>query len=278
MVIKYILSKYAVLLIVFILSLYVINHTVEAYYYLYNDGNIIDNCLIYEGGGTIEYNYSKDNIKGGKWYHHMNSIGSAYFQKKSLFFELDIIIDDYNKKLIVAHDESEMVDILYLDEYFADFDNIDKRYFWLDVKNLNENNYLILLNILETMVNKYSLHRNHILIESTDYKVLDKIYRNINDSSEKYLLSWYYILDLSLNETLLTEKINQSSKAVSDYYFDFISSDIKYYRILNKVFQNKSKLYWYLGCGIERKYKRMLLYSYVLNNNSTYGFIIPACK
>lgn len=123
------------------------------------------------------------------------------------------------------------------------------------------------------------MHKSNIIIESGNLDALKLMFDIINVDKAIYNLSYYFpYIDLSNEDTLATS-INNIIKKIDGNYFDYVSSDIEYYKILEKVFPNKEKLLWYTGwCVIERKYKRMLLYNYVNKDKNTKIVLYPTCS
>ncbi len=284
MVEKNILNKIifiVAILLLMVFIIYVLNHTISAYKYIYKNYNVINNLseITYATNHTIIY----DDKIDGKWLHHINNIEQVKkFENKYESFELDILF--YNNDLYVAHDKTELHQNITLKDYLAIFDNLDNRKFWLDIKNMDNKNYSSILTILDDLVENINngggiLYKSNIIIESGNLEALKLMFGTINIYKARYNLSWYFpYLDLSHEDTLITT-INNLVKEIDGNYFDYVSSDIKYYKVLEKVFPNKEKLFWYTGgCVIERKYKRMLLYNYVNKDKNTKILLYPACS
>ena len=281
MVIKNIKNKYLILIIILLLILigYILNNTISAYLYILNDKNILNNIHINSNKTAqyAEYNYKTD----GKWLHHINNINDAkLFQDKSKAYELDVTFID--NALFISHDMSELNAGVTLQDYLAAFDNLNGRKFWFDLKNINTQNYKLFINLLNYAVentNNGLLKKSDIIVEISDLEILKLVYNMIKHDNTRYNLSWYFTgIDLS-DKNKAVSIINNYINQVDEYFFDYISSDIKYYKVIEKAFPNMKKLVWYTGgCIIERKYKRMLLYNYVSKNKNTAVTLYPLCK
>lgn len=281
MVIKNIKNKYLLFIILLLLIFigYILNNTISAYSYILNDKSILNNIHINANKTEqfAEYNYKTD----GKWLHYVNNIHDAkLFQNKSKAYELDVLLID--NELFISHDTSELNSNVTLHDYLSIFDNLNGRKFWFDLKNINIHNYASFINLLNSIIentNNGLLKKSDIIVEISDLEVLKLIYNMIKQDKVRYNLSWYFtgvdLSDTSMAVSIINNYINQ----VDEYFFDYVSSDIKYYKIIEKAFPNMKKLVWYTGgCIIERKYKRMLLYYYVSKNKNTAVTLYPLCK
>lgn len=105
------------------------------------------------------------------------------------------------------------------------------------------------------------------------------MYDLIKNDDERYNLSWYFpYIDLSDEQKIITT-VNGCLKEINGYFFDYVSSDAKYSEILEKIFPNRKKLFWYTGgCVIERKYKRMLIYHHINKSKNSEIALYPACR
>lgn len=278
MAVKNIQNKYIILfLLCIILIIYILNNTISAYKYIYNDNEVISR--LYENKSWTKNFILYNSEKDGKWLHHMNSADDVnHFQNKSKLFEVDILI--HNNDLYTAHDETELQNNITLKEYLLLFNNLNDRKFWFDIKNINTSNYMFLVKALNNVLENHQnglLEKSNIILEIGDLSVLKLVYDAVKNDTNRYRLSWYFPdIDLKTEEKAVSI-INKYAETDS-YFFDYISSDIKYYNILEKAFPNRKKLFWYTGgCIIERKYKRMLLYHYAGKNKNTEILLYPAC-
>lgn len=281
MVVKNIKNKYLLFIILLLLIFigYILNNTISAYRYILNDKSILNNIHINANKTEqyAEYSYKTD----GKWLHHMNNMNDAkLFQDKSKAYELDVLLID--NELFISHDTSELNSNVTLHDYLSIFDGLNGRKFWFDLKNINIQNYKLFIDLLNYAVentNNGLLKKSDIIVEISDLEVLRLIYNMIRQDNVRYNLSWYFTgVDLSDKNKAVTI-INNYINQVDEYFFDYVSSDIKYYKIIEKAFPNMKKLVWYTGgCIIERKYKRLLLYHYVADNKNTAVTLYPLCK
>ena len=102
-------------------------------------------------------------------------------------------------------------------------------------------------NVLENHQNGL-LEKSNIILEIGDLSVLKLVYDAVKNDTNRYRLSWYFPdIDLKTEEKAVSI-INKYAETDS-YFFDYISSDIKYYNILEKAFPNRKKtflVYWRL--------------------------------
>lgn len=270
--------KFLLFILLLVFLTYIINHTIIAYKYIYNDSKVINQLDINTSytENSIIFNSAKDF----KWLHHMNNVEVVNtFQDKSNFFELDVIIQ--NDDIYVAHDSLELNNSITLKDYLSIFTSLDNRMFWFDVKNIDISNYSIFLSKLNAILshtNNGLVNKSNIIIEIGNLDVLKLVYGTIKNEKIRYKLSWYFpYVDLTDRNKAISS-INNYLRHIDDYSFDYVSSDLMYYNILNKIFPNRKKLFWYTGgCVIERKYKRALLYYYAKRNSNIDILLYPAC-
>lgn len=187
--------------------------------------------------------------------------------------ETDIIYTDNG--LFLSHNEpidkgSITLDKLfeYLGQYYIkhDIQKQYQKYIWLDIKNITEDNYEIIINIIINEADKNQINRNKIIIESPKINFLPQF------SNYGLLTSYYFSPSFSNNKD--DEKIIASLKDnIENYYVDFISCNHKYFRFVNRLFPKKMKNYWYEGGSIQMKIRSVFI-KYFIFKEETSGILI----
>lgn len=106
------------------------------------------------------------NDSAGKyWKHRVNTIEDIKkYRTNYTGFELDVVYYPNENEFRVEH-ESNSSDRLLLVDYFDAFTDINRFYFWIDIKNLNEGNILKLTNKLVSILKAYNIE-NRTICES----------------------------------------------------------------------------------------------------------------
>jgi heptose-I-phosphate ethanolaminephosphotransferase len=108
----------------------------------------------------------KKNTESKKyWVHRVNSIGKLYDVAKSNpnGIELDIVYKDC--ELMVGHELSHLSGGT-LDEYMEHTGKLGIKNMWLDIKNINKDNFINVKAKLDALSNKYKYFKKHALIET----------------------------------------------------------------------------------------------------------------
>ena len=116
-----------------------------------------------------------DNYKHKLWLHRTNSLEKMQqFEDKYDNFEVDVVIRE-NGGLEVTHDHDVSHDI-WLKDFFRYVAGKDTR-LWIDLKNMNDENYEEALIKLQQMCEEYKIPRGNLIIESKDWENL-KYFKN----------------------------------------------------------------------------------------------------
>lgn len=134
--------------------------------------------------------------------------------------EIDIYFDMRQRKFKVTHDPPEKKIYPDLEEYFQRFK--DSTSYWLDLKNLNEENADAISEVLNQLSQKYDL-KNNLFVESSRANLL-----NILQKQEINCLYWVQFNRTSsvvkelklLYLKYLIAKYKFSGITTSDYYYD----------------------------------------------------------
>ena len=151
--------------------------------------------------------------------HRTNSPDRAHIYKKYYYsFEFDAIWDGEKSAIDIFH-WPERKSISFLLSDLLDITGIEK-YYWMDLKNLNENNYLDIIKYINTLTGiERKLNKKHLIIESKNAKALSQL------TQEKFLTS-YYLPDITPNKSCneispITDKIVNNIKTYSARYISF---------------------------------------------------------
>lgn len=163
------------------------------------------------------------------WLHRTNSLQKLEeLSFKYPGIEIDISYDENKLIFDVGHELENSIN-LSLEKMFEKLDK-DKKV-WLDLKNLTEENSLIVLEKLEKLIMNYSLKKSNFIIESPDYKSLKKF-------KEKGFYTSYYDKFIPKNKTkeeLKNWKENLIKIENGDYVcaFSFPNDLYPYYKEFN---------------------------------------------
>jgi hypothetical protein len=175
------------------------------------------------------------------WLHRVNSLERAKLMSgKYEGMELDITFDTLKNTFDVGHPPSPSIG-LTLDDYFSNIPSISTHAFWLDFKNLREDNKMKAFHKLVSLVNTYQI-KNRIIIESQNAGSLD-IFTNAG-----FYTSYYVpVFDIQIS----------SVEEIKKHYFEIINT-LKSTRVcalsasssqlgfLEKYFPDYDKLIWHL--------------------------------
>lgn len=266
--------KYFIVFIFISISLWIVIENIIGYLslYKYSDTLSYDKHSSIESPDDIQKTFSKPFIS----IHAVYSIAKLkkYFNKYKCF-ETDIVF--YENKFILSHDNYN-IDInknnyLYLDNIFANVNRMigggksDLKYIWLDIKNMDNENYLYILEMLINLTSKYNINKSYIIIESPYPALLQSF------SKKGFITSYYFepvfYADKEKNNLIIKNIIDILEK----YPVDFISCNVKYFSLVNTVFPNMHKNYWYSGSSIQMILRSLFIRQYILNQKTT-GILI----
>ncbi len=178
------------------------------------------------------------------WLHRVNSIERAeYFLHEYSGFEIDIYYDPARDIFNVDHDNRDFNTSLY--DMFACLSKKGEKSFWvwLDFKNLDKSNMDKALNRLEFLAMKFSVPRNHIIVESSSIEDLSVFHQ------ASYITSFYFIPPPK------EDFFNRMEKLRNRFYTSgvvAVSSDLKYHDLVEKAFPNVPWLFWDLKSYTKR--------------------------
>ena len=168
---------------------------------------------------NLHHFLSTTEIPDNIYVHAVNSPQRVLeYQQYYHNFELDVFIDSKNNALDIFHYPEESSDGFYFSDFLALLDGPLRMRFWLDVKNLNTDNWDILLSILGTLTDQFSLSKESFLIESKNNKSLAKI----NEAG--YATSFYLPTNFTVRDSCLPEDQHLNLvKGIQDHENTYIS-------------------------------------------------------
>lgn len=179
------------------------------------------------------------------WLHRANNINKAkHFQKKYAGLEIDITFVDSLKTFLVQHGGGLKEDnTATLEQWFNEIKKANKLGFWLDFKNLNDNNKNIALDELNRICSEREkeIKREKIIIESWSAKNLP-IFKKAGYKTSFYIPN--FNPEKSSDEDIKkhTEEIKN---VINSYNPTFISGYFYQYQFMRDSFPNKKILIWY---------------------------------
>lgn len=179
----------------------------------------------------------KDKI----WAHRVNSI-EKYDEAIKIYpgVEIDLVYNANNDFFDVNHPPVKSIN-LSLKAFLKSHLNIKKYSYWLDYKNLNEDNYFKSLETLNTVIKELNFNRNNIIVESTSPKLLKPFREN------GYKTSYYLPSNLLKLESIdFQRRIKIITNNLQKVRVDYLSTDSNQYEIVKKHFPNYNILTWNL--------------------------------
>lgn len=199
------------------------------------------------------------------WVHRVNSTQRAgIMQNKYTGMEMDVIYDEENSRYYVSHDPVPE-QYIQLDEILHTIQNPQNHLFWLDFKNLSENNCRDALNSLLELTQKYNLNTNNIIVESPNPYYL-------SDFTDSGFRTSYYIPRFNpyrSSQDFMLNKIQKIDSVLSISNVNYLSGEHNLYQFLKFYYPESKILLWYLPENILSPYVRRKL-----NHDSTVDVIL----
>jgi len=178
------------------------------------------------------------------WLHRTNSIKRAKIMaEKYKGFEMDIIWEADSAYFYVAHDPDPEI-YLPLSQMFDNIENIQERYFWLDFKNLDEENADVALEYLLKLTDKHNMNRKHVIVESMDSYSLSA-FTSAGFTTSFYLPIWDFNPYVASDKEIIDYAKNIDAR-LRESNVNYISGDHLSYRFIKKYFPDSQMLLWYL--------------------------------
>ncbi len=203
------------------------------------------------------------------WAHRVNSIEKK--QEVSKLFsgiELDIVYDKNSGIFDVNHPPAPSIN-LSLEDYLKS--NVDKHLsYWLDFKNLSEDNMVSACEKLNYLTKEVGLDNNKIIVESPNYRFLPMF------RSNGFLVSYYLPSLQNTRHDSLPLVIEQIKNALNTSKDLFISSNYKDYSLMKRYFPDRTKLLWLTGGEKSmKKWKTKLSLFKILFDPKVKVFLVP---
>lgn len=199
-------------------------------------------------GSTLEL---QNPFEERVWLHRVNSIERLKAIEESFIgIELDVIYDLEAHMYYVAHDP-EPQNYLYLDEFFSAINNIDRHYFWLDFKNLDETNSEESLTCLIQIINKYGIEPNRIIVESKLPEFLKGF--SLFGFNTSYYLPSFNPYKASKEEIL--EHVIFVDEVLKHSYVNFISGNVVYYQFIKYYYPDSNMIVWLFDTGKTTRFR-----------------------
>lgn len=175
-------------------------------------------------------------IRSKIWLHHVNNPQrlEKYFNDYD-GFEMDVFYNAERKHFVVDH--NDVNGNVSLDDMFANLPDISKKFFLLDMKNLDYNNKDDALKELLAVTGRNILHKSQIIVESENPEYLENF-------AENGFLTSFYFPSLS---RVKKQDIRKVLEAATDRYkkstVDFISGDVRHFNFMDYYFPDAPKIY-----------------------------------
>lgn len=170
-------------------------------------------------------------------------------------FELNVLYDAKIKQFVIENNDAE--NVVTLDDMFAVIPDIGKKFFWIDLKNLDFNNKDASLKEMIAVVGRNILHKSNIIVESDNPEYLDAFAEN------GFLTSFYFPSLYRVKKQDIRQMLEVATDKYKKSTVDFISGDVRYFNFMDYYFPDAPKMYWNLG----RDYK--LINNFVLKHSDT---------
>lgn len=188
-------------------------------------------------GCKIDSNPVQSKANDKVWLHRVNSIERlSNMEDKYRGVELDVLYDFNLGILDVTHDSYNSIS-LDLADYMNELCGNDYiAYIWLDLKNLNANNQLLIKTKLDSIFNQYNcIDKSRVVIES-DKPLLLEPFSILGFKTSFYIPSLHTLqYEQQLSTLTYIDSLNST---------DYLSSYYKDYELLKKRFPNNNFLFW----------------------------------
>jgi hypothetical protein len=226
-------------------------------------------CFIFLGSLTWMIFYSNGFLKlifnEKIWVHRVNSIEKLSEVQADFYgVEVDVVFLDSLNQFDVNHPPEPSIH-LTLEEYLSSVKTNKTLHYWLDFKNLNEQNQKKAIDKLDAICTSLTLPKRNFIVESNNVLLLKEFSESGYQIS--YYLHWPGLYSLNKNE--LEEKLDKINSELNSFnYQGVLSSDYRDYEIMKIHFSNYDKLLWLDDSfGKQDKFKdRLQLYKMLSDN------------
>ncbi len=185
------------------------------------------------GCSRTEFEYPESKI----WAHRVNDTPTLK-NKEHKFdgFEVDVVYSDFQDKLFVAHDSADTANNLQLCEWFDALENPAEKYFWIDAKNLQNDNAGDISKAISNIKNKHNIG-DRIFVESQSISALRKMRRN-----GFRIILW--LNNLKWNNIDTATWISQTQSQIEELNPDAISNESGMFELMTEKFPNQNIHIW----------------------------------
>ena len=214
---------------------------------------------------AFQPNFFPDKI----WLHMVNSSDrlSAYWDTWN-GFETDIFWNSEDKTFHVSHDTPYAKETL--EDLWRERLDLEKKYFWLDFKNMSLAEMDDAVKEMNRLTEKYGVPRTHIIIEGKNGVVLT------NFTKSGYWTSLYLSCYRWTNPVTKKTNIQKDYATLSSSQIHFVSADANYFQDVMLSFPNYPKLFWNMAPQQQRFNQILLKHSdeiaVILNQDKRYFY------
>ncbi len=174
------------------------------------------------------------------WCHRVNSIEKLKIvQKDYAGIELDVVYDKTLNLYDVNHPPALSIN-LNLNEYLKSFDI--NQGIWLDVKHLSKDDVRAAVKHLNDILKGLSIKPQDVIVELNDLHSL--VYFKNSGYQTSYYVQEVAYESLKNNDQEFIDTVNASLRKKE---LDYLSFDIKYYKLVKEKFPDANKLTWLLN-------------------------------
>lgn len=174
------------------------------------------------------------------WVHRVNSIEKLEkVNNHYIGVELDVVFKIDSLVFDIYHPPQESKQV-YLKDYFPK--SKTNLQYWLDYKNLTQENAIISSKYLEKLVKENTISPNDIIVESPEIEHL------VHFKNKGFRTSYYLPSNLkTLNKENLLHQLQNIQNSVKKYPPTMVSSNSKDYTIMKDFFPDQKKNLWILA-------------------------------
>lgn len=171
------------------------------------------------------------------WAHRVNTPLDAQ-QKATIFsgLEVDLIYSAHQDALLVGHDYSDTLAPLSFENWLKALSNVEKTCYWLDIKNLSQDNTKAIAHYLNLMDKQFGI-KSHLFIESSAYIALKALQKD-----GFFVMLWSDDPAAAVN---FEEWKRNMQYKIDELQPQALSGHISYFSFLTKAFPDKNIHLWH---------------------------------
>ena len=182
------------------------------------------------------FNYPTSKL----WAHRANDTIVAQ-TKKQVFdgLEVDVMYSNEDNELYIGHDEWDGMYKLTLEEWFAALPEPEKTCYWIDMKNLDNNNAEVIGDKIIGITEKFNI-TDKVLVEHTDINAL-----KILKSKGLKVILWVYNMywnDDNIDTTTWKKRIKDQIENLNP---DALSCEYRMFPLLPESFPEENIHFWH---------------------------------